>query len=332
MDALRQLREAAGLTQNELAARAGVSRQLVGATENGRHLPRVDAALALARVLDTDVVTLFGAVVEPPVDVVTGRPPPDGALVRVGNVRGRAVTAPARIGSDGFDLADGRVEGGAVVTFGRSRPGLVVAGCEPGLEIIERLLRLRGMAAVAVSASTAVAWEALEEGRVHAAVVHGPVGDLPSPSGLARLERFNLCRWVVGLAATPDARTGWWEAALGGDVPVIQRERGAGVQRAFERAIGFDPVEGPRVGSHLTAVRHALATGIPAVTIEPAAAALGATFHPLEQHEAQVWFGADAEADGVVDETVDLFSDPPFAAHLGAVGGYDLSLCGERLS
>jgi DNA-binding XRE family transcriptional regulator len=52
---LRELREAAGLTQAELAARAGVSRQLVGAVEVGRHLPRVDAALALAAALNVDV-------------------------------------------------------------------------------------------------------------------------------------------------------------------------------------------------------------------------------------------------------------------------------------
>ena len=43
---LKEFLEPMGMSQVELAARAGVSRQLIGAAEAGRHLPRVDAALA----------------------------------------------------------------------------------------------------------------------------------------------------------------------------------------------------------------------------------------------------------------------------------------------
>ena len=57
---LRALRLQAGLTQGELAARAGVSRQLVAAVEAGRNVPAVDAAVALARALGTTVEELFG--------------------------------------------------------------------------------------------------------------------------------------------------------------------------------------------------------------------------------------------------------------------------------
>ena len=140
---LRRAREAAGMTQTELASRAGVSRQLVGAVEAGRHLPRVDAALAIAAALDADVQSLFRAEAAP-VDVGSGAAPVDGSLVRAGRVGDRIVTVAARVGFDGWDVADGVVEGEGLTSFARRRPGVVVAGCEPGLEAWERMLREAG--------------------------------------------------------------------------------------------------------------------------------------------------------------------------------------------
>ena len=331
MTRLRELREAADLSQVELAARAGVSRQLVGAVEAGRHLPRVDAALALAEVLEVDAATLFGSSGSP-VDAVTGEAPTEGSLVRIGRVEGRFVTAPARVGAEGFDLADGRIDDGDLALFGRARPGIVAAGCEPGLEMMERILRRRGAASVTVSASTAVSIRSLEAGRLHAAVVHGPLGEVPPvPEGLS-VERFHLSRWLVGLAAAAGCPAGWWAGALSGEVPVVQREVGAGVQGAFERAreASLPETPGPRVSSHVESVRRALATGMPAVTIEPAAAAFGADFHPLEEHEAHVWVRKDA-AEGVTEEAMTVLADDTFRSQLSSVGGYDLSRCGERV-
>ncbi|MGH8874857.1 MAG: helix-turn-helix domain-containing protein, partial [Acidimicrobiia bacterium] len=234
---LRELREAAGLTQSELAARAGVSRQLVGAVEAGRHLPRVDAALSLAAALGVDAELLFSRRAAP-IDVLSGDSPPEGSLVRIGRVGDRTLTSPARVGMDGWDVADGVVEGGEVAPFGRIGPGVVVVGCEPGLEAMERLLREGGMGAVAVTGSSASAIEALSGGRAHAAVVHGPEGWLPGLPDGVEVARFRLVRWRVGLAGPAGVAVRWWENALRGRVPVVQREPGAGVQGTFEEAVG----------------------------------------------------------------------------------------------
>ena len=48
---LRRARRARGLSQDELARRAGLSRQALGAIESGVYQPGVGAALALAREL-----------------------------------------------------------------------------------------------------------------------------------------------------------------------------------------------------------------------------------------------------------------------------------------
>ncbi|HVA80002.1 MAG TPA: helix-turn-helix transcriptional regulator, partial [Candidatus Binataceae bacterium] len=58
---LRRARAARGLSQSELAVRAGVSRQALGAIEAGNYQPGVGVALALARELGETVESLFGA-------------------------------------------------------------------------------------------------------------------------------------------------------------------------------------------------------------------------------------------------------------------------------
>lgn len=330
MNLLRRSRIDAGLTQAELATRAGVSRQLVGAVEAGRHLPRVDAALALASVLGIGVADLFAAA-EQPVDIVSGLPPEPAALVRAGRVGDRVVTSVARIGPAGWDVADGVVEEGRLHRLAPGAPGMVVVGCEPGLEVIERILRERGMGAVSAIASSRAAVEALGAGRVHAAVVHGPALDLERDD--LDVQRVRLTQWQVGLAAAPDVPRGWWQEALSGAVPVVQREAGAGVQRAFESAVETDGVvAGPQVGSHYEAAHRAVVTGMAAVTIEPAALALGAAFKTLGTHEVQLWIDRRWTAERLVTAALDVIAGSRFQRRLQAVGGYDLAGCGELIT
>jgi putative transcriptional regulator len=56
---LRVQRAMRGLTQAELAERAGITRRSVNAIETGRMVPSVKLALALARALGVSVEALF---------------------------------------------------------------------------------------------------------------------------------------------------------------------------------------------------------------------------------------------------------------------------------
>ena len=56
---LKEARTAAGLTQAELADRAGVSRKTINTVENGVFVPSTLLALQLARALETTVEGLF---------------------------------------------------------------------------------------------------------------------------------------------------------------------------------------------------------------------------------------------------------------------------------
>lgn len=56
---LKEVRTAAGLTQAELAERAGVSRKTINTVENGVFVPSTTLALTLARTLGVTVEELF---------------------------------------------------------------------------------------------------------------------------------------------------------------------------------------------------------------------------------------------------------------------------------
>jgi len=58
---VRELREGIGLSQGELGEHLGVSRQTINSIENGRYLPSLPLALALAHCFATIVEEIFTA-------------------------------------------------------------------------------------------------------------------------------------------------------------------------------------------------------------------------------------------------------------------------------
>ncbi len=56
---VRELRGAAGLRQEDLARRVGVSRQTIISIENGRYNPSLELAWKLSRALGTTIEDLF---------------------------------------------------------------------------------------------------------------------------------------------------------------------------------------------------------------------------------------------------------------------------------
>ena len=58
---MRELREQAGLSQAELGAALGVSRQTINAIERRRYLPSLPLAFLLARFFGTSIEEVFHA-------------------------------------------------------------------------------------------------------------------------------------------------------------------------------------------------------------------------------------------------------------------------------
>jgi DNA-binding XRE family transcriptional regulator len=326
---LRRLRRDRGLTQAQLATRAGVSRQLVSAVEAGRHLPRVDAGVALARAVSVSAEELL----QPDATEIAGvvyPPPAEGAPVRLGRVGERLVCAHPPVSGESWAPADGVVSADGVRLFPQTQPGAVVVGCDPAIGLAECLVARRGgPSLLAVSASTAAALDALARGRAHAAVVHGPEDALPTPPVSVR--RLSLAHWRVGLTAPAELGGGWWRDALSGRWPVVQREPGAVAQDALLRAVaetGGRPPAGPVVDGHIEAASRARREGQVAVSIEPVALARDMAFHPLECHTAQLWVSAAWVEEPCVVALQEQLTSAGFHRQLAALGGYDLVDCG----
>jgi DNA-binding XRE family transcriptional regulator len=331
-DRILAARQALGLTQTELAARAGVSRQLVGSVEAGRHLPRVDAAAGLARALGLAVEDLLSPAPSTSQPVL-GAALPVGTPVRVGRVGDRLVHAELPSpSSDGWAVADGVVRPDGVELLDGARPGVVVVGCDPALGLAARLVAPAGGHVVAVVASTRAAVAALAAGRAHAVVVHGRRDALPEPP--VAVARARLGGWRVGLAAPADG-TDLLDEALAGRGTVVQRAAGAGTQAAYESALALDgsaAPAGPVAEGHLEAAWLAARLRSAAVTIEPAAIAAGLAFRALEEHVTELWTAIDQQDVPDVRRLRESLVSPALVRRLEAVGGYDLTELGSRVS
>src|SRR5947207_4511 len=173
---LRLARQARGLSQQQLAGVAGVTRQAVSAVESGHSDPSLRVALGLARALGVTVEELFGPgelgdpVLARPVAPVSA----PGSRVALATVGDTFVALPldadlaARLGfgaAGGLTVRGGGTQGAqgaqgsqgaqgtqgaqgisgvqvAVRPIGPPRPTVVVAGCDPALPLLETPLAL----------------------------------------------------------------------------------------------------------------------------------------------------------------------------------------------
>lgn len=339
---LQVARERRGWTQVELARSAGVSRQLVGAVEAGRHAPRVDAALALARALGVSVEDLFAPAITgtPKVVWLSGHEP-----VRVTGL-GQPVLA-ARVGdrlvvtqSGGAQpwMPDAQAiatDSGVSWLPGTDQDAALVAGCDPALGMIaSAVARRSGRNLVIAHASSARSAQWLDEGLVHAAAVHGRPGELPAIT--RAVDRFVLTGWQVGLAGRPGSRVPSIERLCDEQILVVQRETGAGTQAAYLDAIrgagAATPPPGPIAASHLDVTSRILHGAPVGVTMEPAAVSAGLPFRPLAEHTVELWIDPAYREHFAVAALTDLMHDATLRRRLAATPGYDTARTGVRLS
>ena len=272
---LRLARQARGLSQQQLAGVAGVTRQAVSAVESGHSDPSLRVALGLARALGMTVEELFGP--GEPGDPVLARPvapvSAPGSRVALATVGDTFVALPldadlaARLG---FGAAGGlTVRGGgtqeaqgtqgaqgaqgisgvqvAVRPIGPPRPTVVVAGCDPALPLLETPLAL-------LDPPLAFAWwpcgsaEALRlaaAGLVHAAGVHrvGP-GEGDDTSGIpgadtsgfpGGAEVVGFASWREGLVVRPGGEVRGLDDVARRGLRLVNREPGAQARTLLDR-------------------------------------------------------------------------------------------------
>ncbi|HEY8394861.1 MAG TPA: substrate-binding domain-containing protein [Thermaerobacter sp.] len=364
---VREARLRLGLSQQELAARAGVTRQAIGAIEAGAFAPSTAVALRLARALGCRVEDLFWLDDDAPeieAEVVQLRPRQVGpgplrcALARVG---GRWVAHPLQ-GEEAFATelvpADGVARPGPSRSRWRvrllDRPEdlartVVIAGCSPELSLWARAAEAThpGLRVRRLVTNSVTALQLLRQGAVHAAGVHlvDPETGEENASFARRilggqpavLIHFGV--WEEGLVVAPGNPLGLRGVAdlARPGVEIVNREPGAGSRLLLEQYLAQEGVPPAavagfdrEVSGHLEVAR-AVAGGQAHAGVSTAsvAAAFGLGFVPLRAVRYDLVVRKEYLDEPAVQALLGTLGDPWVRAQLTALGGYDTSRTGE---
>ena len=286
---LKSVRTAKELSQGELAAKSGITRQAVSAIESEAYLPTTAVALRLASVLACRVEDLFslaqsdevieGAFVGTPPSVETQTIP---LRVKVAKVGSRTIVRPVTglgdvlsytVPADGYllDTAKQHAWTKARVRLSRDRQtverDISVAGCDPAIFLAgEHLRRQKDQASViGWTMGSMAALQALERGEVHVAGLH--LFDPSSgESNLPFLKRtlkgtaydvVTFATWEEGFLVRPGNPKGIRSAAdlAESKVRLINREEGSGARLLLDQRLRAAGLDHGRLSGYDTVVR-----------------------------------------------------------------------------
>jgi len=366
--ALVRARTERDLTQTELARRANISRQALGAIESGAYHPGVAIAIRIARELGTTVESLFGEIDDETSTLVEASWSGDAGRRRTGSrsrvmlarVRGKVVAVPQPSAHLTLAPAAGLVQRvrrnrADVATFqmpDEIDSTLLMSGCDPAASIlVDWLARRRSpVRAVAIPCSSQDALRALVDGRAHVAGVHlrdQKSGEYNQASirralGRRRSVVVNFARWELGLATAvgnPLAIRGFGDLARPG-VRIVNREDGSGARSALDHALGElgiqrDRIDGYQVeaGGHLD-VAAAIAAGLAdaGVTIRLGADAFGLHFIPHQDERYDLVFMEQDAESSPIKAMLDALSSRRFAREVSQLCAYDTEQMGQVVS
>ena len=349
----------------ELARRAGISRQALGALEAGTYQPGVMVAIALARELGDSVEGLFGG--ETPSECNRIRTAWGGDEAPVTSGAGRCI-ALARVGGKVVAVPSAAARltlsppAGIVEEHGRDRAriatyrtaseidsALLIAGCDPATAILsDWLARHRSpVSAIALPCSSNRALTALIAGRAHVAGVHlkdrgsGDYNIAPTRAALGTRPAIvvSFARWELGLATAMSNRHEIRGVAdlLRPGIRLVNREGGAGARAFLDEALAELGIAAKRIegydfeaGGHLE-VAAAIASGRAdvGVTIRLAAEAYDLRFIPIREECYDLVFMARDLETAPVKAMLDTLNSRRFALEISQLCAYDTKQMGQ---
>ncbi len=364
---LKQIRLRLGMSQQDLATIAGVSRQTIGGVESGQISPSTTVALRLAKALGCQIENLFWLEHDTTeIEAIPAQHTPMGESLRLSLARvgGRWIAYPL-LSNDAFRLemipADGegiRDTNSATLRvkvlddLSKLHDTVVLAGCTPALSLWARAAERwhPGLHVHWRLDNSMSALHRLCRGEVHLAGMHlyDPVTQEHNvPFVRAALQDtaavlINLGIWEEGLltpAGNPLKLKTVEDLTLPG-VTIVNREEGAGSRQLLERSLqeagihhqavqGFDQI----VPGHLE-VAHAIAAGKASSGISTAsvAAAFGLGFIPLHRSRYDLVVLKSYLEEPPIQQLLSTLGHRRVLSQLQALGGYDTSQTGEVIA
>jgi molybdate-binding protein/DNA-binding XRE family transcriptional regulator len=358
LNRVREVRLTRGLSQKQLADRAGITRQAVNGIEMRRYTPNASVALRLAQALDSRVEDLFFLPLigrDRPV-LTSGEAMEDGhrvALARVGDVLVAHPLTGMRSIVEGFQPADAIASSdGASVSMlaPPDAPGktAVLLGCDPSLTVLVswvarslprgRLLWLH--------ASSQSALDALPRGLAHVAGSHLPGGGPEANVAPARRAFgregglvVTYAAWEQGLIVAPGNPKTLRSAAdlARSGVRIVNREPGSGSRKLLDELMTRDrvaPADVPGyasvVPSH-TAVARAVAAGTSdaGIGLEAVSRSFGLDFVPLTEVRFDLVIPHNHASHFVVQAMLEVLQGARLRMDLAALPGYGTSGTGN---
>ncbi|KYP81056.1 helix-turn-helix transcriptional regulator [Ferroacidibacillus organovorans] len=344
---LREMRQRASLTQEDLALRTGVTRQALSAIEKGAVIPNTATALTLAQIFHCRVEDLFFLDERPSFHMPGMRVGDPLILARIAGQT--VVHAGRQEGNRRLDavLPNARVSEvrGAHIRVMNAAYGahpdevFLVAGCDSALGLWVQAINLAAGKTVAywINCDNQTARAYLAEKRVHAVATHFGQG-LSFDEDKEVKARLQFTRYRLGFGfagerfAPPDAER---IKAM----RLVNRPRGAGARQALDRwshendahvdtLAGYD-VELPSHAHVAEAVACRFADL--GVMPEPEAYACNLDFVSLSEDSSVLSFAVDL-VHPVVSHALQTLASDRFLATLKISGPYDVSTLGRMLT
>lgn len=362
---LKSIRTRLGMSQQDLANIASVTRQTISGVESGLYAPSVAITLRLAKALGCQVEDLFWLERDlPEIEAVLAKPVPNGQQLRVSVARvgGQWIAYPL-IGKDAFrqDMIPADGEGTSQTGTNKVRVRLlddnlealhntvVIAGCAPVISLWARATeRWHPQLRVQYNfANSMAALHSLCRGEAHIAGMHlydPETGEYNTPfvrDVLAGREAvlITLGVWEEGLLLKSGNPMGIRTVSdlVAGGATIVNREIGSGSRMLLEQTlqkeqIPFDAVQGfDNILKTHQDVAQAVVRGVADAGMSTAsvATAFGLGFIPLHQSRYDLVILKEYLEEAPVQQLLSTLGHRMVHSQFEILGGYDISKIGE---
>ena len=328
----------AGLTQAQLAERAGISRSAVTAIESNRLVPSVTAAIGLAEALRQSVEELFGSNAKASTEVVWESKPLLGdSMVWRAEVGGRTVHYPASTLPMSVPLPDFCDTNSRSVESSASDT-LVIASCDPAAGLLASCFsQMTGLKILVLPRSSSQSVELLRQGLVHFAGIHLSTNEEPNRNIqfvqsklLENFQTLRIAKWQEGIAIRSNSKVRSVRGVTKSSLKWVARETGSGARRCLDQLFGDRPVPRLVAGSHrqvADSIRSEMADV--GICVQLASAEAGLNFLPIQEESFDFCFTTASENDRRIKALISTVRSATYRGLLGKLPGYNASETGE---